>query len=147
MIQNHTPSRRAQGVSDLNSFVPTYELSISRPWLKTKHLVAENNGCVTCILRFGEGLAYCNLFVNSPHLDPWLKATNLRSQKLVSDWPQFSCTHLRTLMIPTVNFRPMIQKTTHLIAETSEWYSPFPGRWDSKWRKKCKSKSWMVGRL
>jgi len=24
-------------------------------------------------------------------------------------------------------------------------YSPFPGRWDSKWWKKCKSKSWMVG--
>jgi len=59
--------------------------------------------------------------VNSPHLDPWLKATNLRSQKLVSNWPQFSCTHLRTLMIPTVNFKLMIQKTTHLIAETSEW--------------------------
>ena len=27
------------------------------------------------------------------------------------------------------------------------WYSPFPKRWDSKWWKKCKSKSWMVGRF
>ena len=26
-------------------------------------------------------------------------------------------------------------------------YSPFPRRWDSKWWKKCKSKSWMVGRF
>ena len=24
-------------------------------------------------------------------------------------------------------------------------YSPFRGRWDSKWSSKCKSKSWMVG--